>query len=144
MLIKQIFKKRGVKIKRKFTFNFEKQKKMKNSHLIFLFAFVYLNAISNKIICIKRHVKQSEQLPPPIVYLKAIKLGQLMSMFEAINVLELKKRQEEELRQRELDLARMVEKQKDELKRRSIIRSFLETRSGQTSVLKDFFTNRIL
>jgi hypothetical protein len=115
---------------------------MKIFHLIFIVVFVYLSVASNKIICIHRQVKQSE-LSPPIVHLKAIKLGQLISMLEAINALELKKRQEEELRQRKLDVARMVEKQKDELKRRSIIRSFLETRSGQTSILKDFFVNRI-
>ena len=117
---------------------------MKNSNVLLILSFAYLIYISNKIDCANQRSKIVQtNSQSTLEHLKALKYGQLISMLAIVHALEIKKRQEDDMRKKDLEMMRISEKNKEEMKRRLIIRTFLETRSGGTSVMRDIYTNRI-
>ncbi len=75
--------------------------------------------------------------------LRALSIDELVNMIDRVRALELEKKLEEEKQKRLREEERM-KKEQEEKRRQTKIKSFIESRFGSYSFLKDFATNLMM
>ena len=77
------------------------------------------------------------------INVKHLSMSELILLLKLVNDYDLWRKQEDEQRKQRLENARKSQKEED-MKRQRVIQARLGPMSGRTSVLKDFFSNRII
>jgi hypothetical protein len=125
--------------------------------VILLFSQFFLSEIFAKILSIEHRVHKHFDYKENIkAQLKVLSVKQLENLIDLVKKYELKRKHDEEQRVKEFHLKKAQEeekrdrervqaqiKQEEEKKRQRKIEAILKARFGATSVLKDFFVNRI-
>ena len=77
------------------------------------------------------------------INVKQLSIIELKLLLELVNDYDMWRKQEDERRKQRLENDRKSQKEED-MKRQRVIQAHLGPMSGRTSVLKDFFSNRIV
>ena len=112
---------------------------MKNFFIALALAqLLILEAFSFRII--DKHFQMAKQQSEAIQKkLNSFSIGELRNLILLVEIYKLRKQQEEERHIEEVNMKKMM----DEWKRQRIIQTYLGSRVGTKSILKDFYPNRI-
>jgi len=137
----------------------------KISYKFFVLSLVLMSAFSSGITCLKNKnnnvkINTLSNQKSTLVHLKSLSLGQLGILLHMIHALEMKnniadyvdqaeierdekkriQEEEEQRRKNEIEKGKAM----NEMRRQRIVNNYLQSRFGGTSVMRDFFINRIL
>ena len=110
---------------------------MKNTIVIATIYLICLELCAGKLLTYRVNI-ENFNLNAVKLYLKWLSIDELRAMIDSMKRAEARK-QEELIRIQELEKKRLQE----EIKKQNVIQAYIKERFGKTSVLNDFFANRI-
>jgi len=112
---------------------------------LFIVALIFVSLVISEILSVNvldYRFRNQNEMSTFKSHLQGLSLGELKKLIELVNAYETWKKREEVKRNKELEAQRKMQNA-NELRRQRVLQAYFLANFGGSSVMKDFFSNRI-